>query len=377
MFSRSIHFYALALIIALAIVLPGILSDARGELPVAVDQTANNVVRVKVGSSLGSGVYIGSRYVLTARHLFTGPRTNQASVTFRVGNEVVGGRLVSAVDSDWDSAAIQLDREPTTPVASLSVSRDVRPGDVLWVAGYSKGPLQYRHGPVDGFRRLKKYPSGPAWYVQFDAPCYSGDSGGPVFMGDGTLVGTMWGSGSDHECSNEDHRTYSIAVCARFTRKFFGSLFPRGRPKTGCPGGICPVDPVQPGERPRLPWDGKNMPPPVPDVIAPPPVDLSGILAELAGLREAIENIQLKEGPKGEPGTAGEKGEPGAAGNDGTDGTPFDIATLTDEDIKALVARLPPIRMRTITADGVILQEISEPLGKPLTLRFMTKSGSK
>jgi hypothetical protein len=352
----------IALVCALALLAS--VAECLAVLPTAVDQTANNVVRVKVGSSLASGVYIGRQYVLTARHLFDGEGTSQATATFRVGNEAVSGRLISAIDSDWDSAVIRLDREPTTPVAALTVSRDVQPGDMLWVAGYSSGELQYRHGPAKGFRRITKDPTGPAWYVHFEAPCYGGDSGGPVFREDGTLVGTMWGSGGG--CGNEAHRTYTIALCARFTRRLVGALFPGL--KRDCPSGGCPNNPSGvPGEQPIAPWDSPDMPQQPPPIVpeTPPSVDLAGVLAELAALREAVENIQLQPGEKGDQ---GDQGPPGNDGADGADG----VSPVIDYDQLAaeVLQRLPPVRLQKIDAEGVVLAELSEPLGKPLKLRF-------
>lgn len=379
---------------------------AFGALPDAVDRTADNVVRVQVGTSKASGVYVGSQYVLTARHLFDDENTASATVTFRVGDERVSGRLVSAIDSAWDSAVIQLDREPADAVKPLAVSRDLRPGDVLWVAGYSQGNLQYRHGPFVAFRHLKQYASQPKWYVEFKAPCYSGDSGGPVFLSDGSLVGTMWGSGGPHgpRCSNEFHRTYSVALCAKFTRRLIGAilprgnLFPRGRsrcPSGGCPDGQnrddcpgegCPV-PGTPGETPRAPWDGgvigepPDDPPDDPQSgespyriqwldgdgnAVPPPsqgppvaqVDLSGIMTELAALRETIEAIQRQ------PGLQGEQGIQGEAGKDGTSPV-IDYDKLAAE----VEQRLKPIYVQHI--DEVTGVETVEQifLGEGFTIR--------
>ena len=338
MFSRSTCPSMVSLAVAMALLAP---TACLAVLPDAVDKTANNVVRVKVGRSLASGVYVGNQYVLTARHLFDGEGTSQATATFRYGDEKVSGRLISTIGSDWDSAVIRLDREPATSLPTLTVSRDIRPGDVLWVGGYSSGKLVYRHGPVDGFRRLKEDPTGPAWYVQFNAPCYSGDSGGPMFLEDGTLVGTMWGSGGPcgRQCSDESHRTYSIGLCARFTRKLIGALFP-GLKRNDCPpGGVCPGDrdrPEIPGEQPIAPWDGRDMPQPppvVPGTPSPPSVDLTDVLAQLAALQVAVANIQLRSGEKGDK---GDKGDPG---NDGVSPV-IDYNSLAAEVIKLLP---PPV----------------------------------
>lgn len=381
------------LVVAL-IVLMGTLSQAA--LPPAVNALANNCVRVASSTAPNeswgaSGVYLGGGYVMTAKHLFIddrrGTTTREATVTFRADGEKIHGWWVSDTRSPWDYAVVRLDREPATALPDIQPSRDVGPGDVLWVGGYSHGKLVYRHGPFSGFRRVAALPRGPEWYVEFKAPCYSGDSGGPVFLSDGTLVGTMWGSGvadgHNPNCSNEQHRAYTVAICAKLTRRLFRLVFPgKGGRKAGnpswqprrpgsggggspdcpnCPPGGCPNE--QPGGEHRwgedpdaqiqtptedYPDDQPIADPPKAD---PPQAGLSEVLAELGSLRQAIADIQLQPGPRGEPGPIGGQGTPGSDGQPGEPGPAFDVKVLTDADIEALAARLPAISFRHVNGD--------------------------
>lgn len=120
-------------------------------------------------------------------------------------------------------------------------------------------------------------------------------------------------------------------------------------------------------------WGDKGSPqlPPLqkPPPPTPPAVDLTAILAELAALREAIENIQLQPGPQGETGAQGERGEPGPPGNDGP---PFDVASLTGEDYDVLAAevekRLRPIYVRHIDVATGVENEEAISLGEGFTV---------
>ena len=217
------------------------------EIPLPVNAAQNNIVRVTTGKWAGSGVYVGDGYVLTAKHVFRGQRGVSAKVVFRIDDEKITGKRVAipGVDPAWDSVVIKLDQEPSRPLPDLFPSRNVGPGDMLYVAGYSAGELLYRGGKFTQFVSPARSRHLPAWYVEFAAPVYSGDSGGPVFLADGTLVGTAWGG----------TRTYTVALCAKHTRGIFGKLFEgRGRGRGGeggdCgPDGACP-NPGSDGERP-------------------------------------------------------------------------------------------------------------------------------
>ena len=370
----------------ITLVLSAFAADCLAALPAPLEATANNVVRVQVGRSLGSGLYLGDQYVLTAAHLFRGEGNAPAEVTFRLGDEEVIGQRLSGIDSDgwpWDSAVIRLNREPRTALPDIQVSpRDASPGDTLWVAGYSQGKLLYRSGKFVHFCSGAKSPSCPDWQIKVMAPSYGGDSGGPIFFEDGTLAGNLYGSGDQH--TPEHLRKDTHGLCAKYTRRLFSRLFsgrqriPQDKPRANrpgnCPPGGCPNPQGQPGEQPKAPWSGVDIITVVPEDTPPPPtVDLSGIRAELAALREAIETLELQQGEKGDSGIQGERGLQGDKGDTGLQGEQFDIASLTDDQILALALRLPPVRLQTIDAEGEVIKEASEPLGKPLKLRLIPK----
>lgn len=88
--------------------------------------------------------------------------------------------------------------------------------------------------------------------------------------------------------------------------------------------------------------------------------------AELARIISAVV-IQLKGELKGDPGERGPAGPAGAPGRDGRDAV-VDEATVSD-----LIARLPPITVRTVNDAGQVVDEVKVHLGGDLNLHHNFK----
>jgi S1-C subfamily serine protease len=145
------------------------------------------IVRVRVGSSSGSGTLVDYDQVLTAAHMFRGERTTNATVMF--GRQAVGGRLAS-YDGTYDQALIQLDRRVSIePIPIAPANAAV--GEALVVCGYASGRLQFKPG-----RKMQnvmpKLGARPDWIEIAGGAAgaaRSGDSGGPILNARGELVG--------------------------------------------------------------------------------------------------------------------------------------------------------------------------------------------
>ena len=191
-------------------------------------------------TALGSGVVIGARYVVTAKHVLRG--CTAAVCEFNNGQRI---SVAQALDSNYaDQTVLELTAETTAQPAPIAAA-DPRAGETLTLAGFDNG------------RRLRFYDASSGLVGRYDygkvtdanAPAISGNSGGPVFNSRGEFVGTLWGS---------DGRTTSLvnnATTHRFLREVaqrfpaFGSCYrqacaPVRQPKPQQP--ITNLEPVQP-----------------------------------------------------------------------------------------------------------------------------------
>lgn len=150
---------------------------------VNLPEPRSTVHRIKVGTSLGSGVSIASidnrTLVLTAFHVIQdgGPCT-------------INGKpaKIIAHDKIWDLAVIVIDE--TLPVSKLS-NHKPEIGDQLTVCGYGSGIYAENTGKVVQFFSPGYAPND---FIAIDAIARSGDSGGPLFYSDGEVGAILFGS---------------------------------------------------------------------------------------------------------------------------------------------------------------------------------------
>ena len=241
----------------------------------------------------GSGVHLGQGWILTCRHMAE-QVGHTASCTFPSGRTYGGS--VTAICGYSDLAAIQSQAADGEPAVQLATGIPAV-GTEVWNAGYPAatgarlriGRGRVARGTMADFGRCN----------QCDFHVSSGDSGSPLFLADGRLVGVVFAypgtgdSGLAMACGYTDVRRFVEEVC--FRRQ---SPSPAPSPPTPPP----PPTPVVP-----------PMPP------APPSPDLS---PQIAALQQQIAQLQAAVAaiPAGPPGKDGKDGLPGPAGKDGRHG---------------------------------------------------------
>lgn len=163
--------------------------DAREPLTPAeiVELNDDRVVMITTDSGQGSGVIVGSRWVLTNWHVING--ASSGNVILNDGS-VISIQGVAASDKDTDLAIVQTARPLGVLPVTFAKSFTVRKGDRIVAIG---SPLGYQNtvseGLISNFTR-----EGFTTYYQINAPIDRGSSGGAVFNEHGELVGITTGA---------------------------------------------------------------------------------------------------------------------------------------------------------------------------------------
>ncbi|MBR4975887.1 MAG: trypsin-like peptidase domain-containing protein [Thermoguttaceae bacterium] len=145
----------------------------------------------------GSGAVVadsaGTRYVLTAAHIFRDGRGQISAQS--VDGRVFAASLVLASE-ECDVALLRVDASPDVPALTIAASWP-RQGETVWRAGFGPNEtLQERAGVVKGYVKTDRYATYET--LKIDGPARQGDSGGPVYNASGEIVGVVWGTdGSD------------------------------------------------------------------------------------------------------------------------------------------------------------------------------------
>lgn len=149
-----------------------------------------NVVRVRVGSSWGSGAYLGQRLVLSCAHLFRGEGVMVGDVWFSSGEH--HAFILRQIDHQWDQSVLELRSQPTARGLPLATTNP-RPGETLYAYGYGgDNKVMVTTGRVVGFRATSEYPQVNDW-LEMSGRVDSGSSGGPILDQYGRVVGNLWG----------------------------------------------------------------------------------------------------------------------------------------------------------------------------------------
>jgi len=140
----------------------------------------------------GSGTLVGVSYthgvVLTNWHVVR-DRVGDVTVRFPNGESFLA-RVVKE-DKTWDLAALAI--RPPSDVHPVALSNRVpKLGDPLTVAGYGGGSYRQSTGRMLQFCAPNM--TDPTDILEVTTPSRSGDSGGPIFHGDGTMAGVLFGS---------------------------------------------------------------------------------------------------------------------------------------------------------------------------------------
>ena len=144
--------------------------------------------------SEGSGAYIGPCLVVTAQHVVSERKADDAVVVkfpTGPGRETIKGTVVAA-NEEQDLAIIRLDYDPPW-CEPFQLCLVMRPGMRLSVQGYGGAGYKQTWGALA--RKTVTPSKGDAYWNIVTAPSVSGDSGGPVLDDRGRFAGTLWGSG--------------------------------------------------------------------------------------------------------------------------------------------------------------------------------------
>jgi hypothetical protein len=341
----------------LAAILTATPAVAQRQYPPEVRAAARHghaICRVQVGSSSGSGCYLGSRTVATCSHVWNGEATQRCTVQFPRG--AISGQL-ARIEPGADYSLILLDREPQGVPAVPMASQPLRVGETAVVCGYDGGQtVLYRPARVTGHVRGA---SGVTW-VEIGNPVQSGSSGGPLLNSRGEFVGPLWGAGGGQTVAN----TYST-TCRLFQRwgwKIKGRGVPPPSWGSLAGAGQSPGVSVQP----VYPQPPTEVQPPQVEPQPPSSADLrievgsvqtvasdqpATVRAERIGADRVRFHFQIPQGPAGATGPAGP-------------------ASSVDVDrIAAAITRtLPPITFRTVDSSGKVRDTETVPLGGVLNL---------
>ncbi len=343
LYSRPVS-YAPAAIVARP--LTGTVSDASVHISVK-----GAWVRPCSGSGTAIASQARSATILTCAHLFAaGDRT--ITVTFPTGRVFRG--LLVAHNRASDLAIVTISTD--APVPAVPVAAALALGQHVRKVGYPAG-----EGPACAAGAARNL-GGAAGAVYFDMFVAPGDSGGGIFDDRGAVVSVV---------SAYLTRQRQVAVGARLDMIHTicgpGGCFP-GPGRGVAPGPAFPptvAPPMPPAEAPPMP-----APPSGPQ---PPSVDLSGLTAQIAGLKAQLDALAAKPsvpgpvGPQGATGLRGERGvigpagptgAPGGAGAAGKDGAPGVVGppgtAAPSPDLVALKADVAALKATLAQMSGSI-----------------------
>lgn len=154
------------------------------------------VVRVYTDVGAGSGTLIASEetyaQVLTAFHVVD----DAATITVRFADGARYAATVQKVDATWDLALLVI--KPVQHRAAALADRAPDVGEAVSIGRYGPhGGYEHDPGIVSEIRVSPGVGFVLGWFVIDDAEGRPGDSGGPVWDGNGRIVGVLWGSRSN------------------------------------------------------------------------------------------------------------------------------------------------------------------------------------
>lgn len=343
--------------------------------PAAADAAtaADAVAHVQCDTGFGgSAVHVGGGRFLTNRHVVAGARR----VSLRLPGGSTYSGTVQAVDRHGvDLAAVLAPGAAGEPAARLAAAAP-RVGQAVYLIGYPRG-----RGPTSRKGTFRGYLRSTPAYGMTDVAVTGGDSGGGLFLADGSLAGltSMYMPSYQGQPSGSGNGPTHAQVCDFLCRQCgpggcrpFGGLAPppprmreyRERAPGGAPDPFAPDIQAPP---PDLAPPAAPAPPPAAPPAPPPGTaperDRTGealgrLQSKLDRLERLLDERQARPGPAGEkgprgeagqrgpagpPGAAGPPGPPGKDGKDGKDGPPGPAGPAGKDGAPADVGRLKAV----------------------------------
>jgi S1-C subfamily serine protease len=156
----------------------------------------DSVVVINTGDGSGSGFVVGGAgYILTCAHCVSGAENISVSYRVKVGEKVEAMSAVAKIiraDPQVDLALLKIDPNAPLRAVRLAVAGDVQSGErvtVIGNPGLGKMILDYTvtEGVVSNARRSLAGQT----YLQTSAAVNPGCSGGPMFGGNGFVIGLV------------------------------------------------------------------------------------------------------------------------------------------------------------------------------------------
>ena len=155
------------------------------------DKRFESVVVVQASNSLGTGFYVTSNLVLTNYHVVE----EQKFVELKKWDEIETFGKVIAKDVRLDLALIKV-QDRGLPVTFYS-KKKLPVGETVEAIGHPKGHLfTLTRGVISTIRKhetVMGVKGKPVMFVQTDTPINSGNSGGPLFLGNQVVGVNDWG----------------------------------------------------------------------------------------------------------------------------------------------------------------------------------------
>ena len=191
-------------------------------------------------SGIGSGFLIDSRHVVTVAHVVSqarvGSSAGYADIAVRTIDRGVSKARVIGIDEASDLALLEL-KEPLankTGASGLVLStQKVTEGDAIVALGYPYGrPLSSFQGHVVGLNRSMTIQDRTlTGLLQYDSSVISGNSGGPLVLGDGNVIGM-----SEAGVKGTDAQNFAVTSFEAAVRQWLASPVPQQTPT--CANGV-------------------------------------------------------------------------------------------------------------------------------------------
>ena len=205
------------------------------EAVVSIDITMmNGSEDVYAGS--GSGVIITSDgYVATCNHVVEG----SASISVFLNNGTRYPAVLVGSDPVTDIAVVKINADEEFTFATLGSSDSLRVGDQVYAIGNALGELSntVTEGIISGLDRDIEIDGQSMTLLQTSAAINSGNSGGALFLSDGTLVGIVNAKSSGTTTSGATIEGLGFAVPIDLAKTIISDImdygFVTGRPYLG------------------------------------------------------------------------------------------------------------------------------------------------
>ena len=214
--------FLLGIVCALLIIVP--LSFSKHIFSQSMGNMSNVAIIATESGSVGSAVYIGNNYLLTAAHVvddmilnelclvrFEDPNeTSEDGYIYTVAELMAIGNFIGTNDASEDFALLHicyLDASRYTQACPLGNDSQVKVKDNVNVIGYPAGSFNITAGVVGN---IKGGITGVSDLIVVDAKANPGNSGGALVNANGQLIGIVTSIGAKHGVN--DDQTYALKI---------------------------------------------------------------------------------------------------------------------------------------------------------------------